>query len=151
MKRRTAKISPALRSRFPNSATPFAGSGQDFGAALFEDIGRGEEVALKIELRRRRTQERGAQDPALVQAAEGGAEAPVPLSYDRVTDEQMSSAIQRLSPRVRSAMELHVQGRKYREIASELGIPSGTVAKRLHLARAKLRTLLEPLMRQGEH
>jgi len=103
------------------------------------------------QLRRRRTQERGAQDPALASSAVVPAEAPAPLPFDRLTDEQMTSAIQRLTPRVRSTLELHVRGRKYREIADELGIPAGTVAKRLHMARAKLRTLLEPLMQGGEH
>ena len=103
------------------------------------------------QLRRRRTQERGAQDPTLMPAGAVPAEAPAPLPFDRLTDEQMSSAIQRLTPRVRGTLELHVRGRKYREIAEELGIPPGTVAKRLHLARAKLRTLLEPLMQGGEH
>lgn len=99
------------------------------------------------QLRRQRTRDRGANELA----REMTAEPTVRSLYERISDEQFASAIQALSPRIRSTMEMHAQGRKYHEIASELGIPSGTVAKRLHLGRAKLRSLLEPLLQQGDH
>lgn len=101
------------------------------------------------QLRRQRTREKGSVDPTLVQAEE--AEPAARSVYDRISDEQFNSAIQSLSPRVRTAIEMHAQGRKYHEIADELGIPMGTVAKRLHLARAKLRNLLEPILRGGDN
>jgi len=100
------------------------------------------------QLRRQRTRERGVPDLALAQPPEATAEPAARSLYDCISDDEFSRAIRTLSPRLRTTMEMHARGRKYHEIASELGIPSGTVAKRLHLGRAKLRSLLEPLLRK---
>ncbi|WP_224371193.1 RNA polymerase sigma factor [Hyalangium versicolor] len=102
------------------------------------------------QLRKQRTRERGAeelnrQDPTVEP------EPPPRPIFDRISDEQFSSAVQALSPVARATFELHASGRKYKEIAEELGIREGTVAKRLHDARSKLRKMLEPLIRLGDH
>lgn len=103
------------------------------------------------QLRRQRVRERGVEDPTLVGRVQGTSEPPAPEVYERISDEQFKAAVQALSPKVRTALELHARGRKYREIAQELGIPAGTVAKRLHDARSRLRKLLEPYLLSGEH
>jgi RNA polymerase sigma-70 factor (ECF subfamily) len=94
--------------------------------------------------RKRRVQAQGAQDPhlsneAVVEAPHEPASRPV---YDSLTDEQFSQALEKLSPKMRATFELHAAGKKYQDIASSLGIPVGTVSKRLHDARARLREFL---------
>lgn len=102
------------------------------------------------QLRKQRTRERRAEEPSLqADSVEPGL--PERSIYDRISDEQFTSAVQALSPVTRSAFELHARGRKYKEIADELGIREGTVAKRLHDARARLRRLLEPLIQLGDN
>jgi RNA polymerase sigma-70 factor, ECF subfamily len=102
------------------------------------------------QLRRQRTRERSA--PELAQQESTVDPEPPPKSlYDRVSDEQFSSAVRALSPVARTTFEMHARGRKYKEIAQELGIQEGTVAKRLHDARSRLRKLLEPLIQLGDN
>jgi RNA polymerase sigma factor (sigma-70 family) len=102
------------------------------------------------QLRRQRTREKSLAEPSLGEQTVPP-EPPPRSVYDRISEEQFSSAVQALSPVARTTFELHARGRKYKEIADELGIQEGTVAKRLHDARAKLRKLLEPLIQMGEH
>jgi len=102
------------------------------------------------QLRKQRTRERSATEPSL-QAATVEPEPPERSIYERISDEQFTSAVKALSPVARSTFELHARGRKYKEIASELGVLEGTVAKRLHDARSKLRRLLEPLIQLGDN
>jgi len=71
--------------------------------------------------------------------------APEPASQsacDTVTDEEFTKALGVLSPKSRATFELHAAGMKYQDISRAQGIPIGTVAKRLHDARLKLRALL---------
>jgi RNA polymerase sigma-70 factor (ECF subfamily) len=92
--------------------------------------------------RRRRVQAQGAQEPHLSNEV---VEAPEPDSrpvYDTLTDEQFSEALQALSPKMRATFEMHASGKKYQDIARSLGIPVGTVSKRLHDARARMREFL---------
>jgi RNA polymerase sigma-70 factor (ECF subfamily) len=101
--------------------------------------------------RKRKVQARGAMDPGI--SGEDLVEhepASMPV-YDTVTDEQFAQALQCLSPKLREAFELHVAGKKYQDIARILGVQLGTVAKRLHDARAKLREHLLPYTHQGMH
>jgi len=100
--------------------------------------------------RRRRVQSEGAKDPhlrneAVVDPDEPGSR-PV---YDSLTDEQFSEALQALSPKIRATFELHAAGKKYQDIARSLGIPVGTVSKRLHDARARLREFLLQHIQSG--
>ncbi len=93
--------------------------------------------------RRRKVQERGAQDPHLREEAVVTIEPPTEEVYDKITDEVFAKALEELSPKIRPTFEMHAAGKKYQDIARALGVPVGTVAKRLHDARAKLRDVLE--------
>ena len=80
--------------------------------------------------------------------------APEPVSqpmYDAITPEQISQAVQALSPKARAALELHAKGNRYLDIARLLGITPGTARKRLHDARAKLREILQSRLPPGGH
>jgi RNA polymerase sigma-70 factor (ECF subfamily) len=101
--------------------------------------------------RKLRVRAQGAQDPLLSAEAEAVQEPDSRPVYDTVSDEQFSQALQALSPKIRATFELHAAGKKYQDIAQDLGIPVGTVAKRLHDARAKLRDILQQLTTSGVH
>jgi RNA polymerase sigma-70 factor (ECF subfamily) len=63
-----------------------------------------------------------------------------------ISPAELSAALERCAPLDRQAFELHyVHGLRYTDIASRLGIAMGTVATRLHRARAQLRSELGPL------
>jgi len=100
--------------------------------------------------RRRKVQEHGAKELGL----DGEAEAPQPSArpaFDSITDEQFSQALQSLSPKIRETYQLHAAGMKYQDISQKLDVPMGTVAKRLHDAREKLRELLKRHATPGVH
>ncbi len=60
------------------------------------------------------------------------------------TRQALEKAVAALPPNYREVVHLfHVEQLSYKEIASTLGIPLGTVMTWLHRARAQLRTLLE--------
>lgn len=59
--------------------------------------------------------------------------------------QELLRALGELNPDFRSCLELHyVAGYRVREISSMLGVPAGTVKRRLHDARAFLRDQVEP-------
>jgi RNA polymerase sigma factor (sigma-70 family) len=93
--------------------------------------------------RRKKVQAQGAQDPHLREEAVVTLEPPSEEIYDTLTDEQFAEALKVLSPKIRETFELHAAGKQYQDIARIQGIPVGTVAKRLHDARAKLREVLQ--------
>jgi RNA polymerase sigma factor (sigma-70 family) len=99
------------------------------------------------QLKRQRTRDRSASDPNLLEGTSmgqaSGAESSV---FDRISDEEFSTAVESLSPRIRATVEMYAKGQRYHEISAALGVPMGTVAKRLYDARSKLRALLEPLL-----
>jgi RNA polymerase sigma-70 factor (ECF subfamily) len=101
--------------------------------------------------RKRRVQENGARDPIL--SGESSVEqAPSTLSaYEQITEEQFAQAVHTLSPKNRAVFELHLAGMKYQDIARSLDLKVGTVAKRLHDGRAKLRTFLQRFLTPGLH
>ncbi len=96
-----------------------------------------------MQCRKQRVQEQSARDPLLSEEAVVTPEPPTPGAGDTVTNEQFAQALQKLSPKVRTTFEMHAAGKKYQDIANSLGVPVGTVAKRLHDARAKLREVLQ--------
>jgi RNA polymerase sigma-70 factor (ECF subfamily) len=59
--------------------------------------------------------------------------------YEEVTPEAFEAAIQRLGPKLQQAYRLHMQDLSNDRIAKALGILPGTVAKRLHDARKRLK------------
>jgi RNA polymerase sigma-70 factor (ECF subfamily) len=92
--------------------------------------------------RKRKVQELGAKEPSLNN--ELATQEPVGDSvFDEITPEQIAEALDNLSPKLRETFKLHLSGKKYHEIAELLSIPMGTVAKRMHDARAKLHELLK--------
>ncbi|QSQ23216.1 RNA polymerase sigma factor [Pyxidicoccus parkwayensis] len=98
--------------------------------------------------RKQRVQARRVNDLSL--AAEARTEQPEPPpAYESLTDEQIEEAISMLGSVGRTTFELHAAGKKNPDIARELGIRPGTVAKRLHDARVKLRTILRKYLQAG--
>ncbi|HSC28389.1 MAG TPA: sigma-70 family RNA polymerase sigma factor, partial [Vicinamibacterales bacterium] len=71
---------------------------------------------------------------------------------DLVLRDAIDKALATLPEDMRTALVLRdVQGLDYREIASTLGVPIGTVESRIFRARQRLRPLLEPLRRPKEN
>ncbi len=72
-------------------------------------------------------------------------------AWANVTPDQLRAAMSELDDEFRRAYELHaLEGRSYRQIADELGIPMNTVGTRLLRARRKLRLILLRSMRAEE-
>jgi RNA polymerase sigma-70 factor, ECF subfamily len=71
-------------------------------------------------------------------------------AWELVTGEELRQALERLSPRLRAAFELHMSGLRYKAIAQRLGVAPGTVGTRLYLARRELRTQLQGCLPAGE-
>jgi RNA polymerase sigma factor (sigma-70 family) len=94
--------------------------------------------------RKRRVQEQGAKEPSLSAEAAPTQEYAADPIYDSITSEQVGEALDKLSPKLRETFKLHLTGKKYHEIAKLLGIPTGTVGKRIHDARERLHELLKP-------
>ena len=64
-------------------------------------------------------------------------------ALDRITDTTILDALRQLPPEFRTTIWLaDVEGYPYREVASLMGTPLGTVMSRLHRARGKLRHTL---------
>jgi RNA polymerase sigma-70 factor (ECF subfamily) len=89
--------------------------------------------------RKRKIQENGAKELSLKGEAEEAEESASPPAYDAVTDEAFAQGLSTLGPKIRATFEMHAAGAKYQDISRAQGIPIGTVAKRLHDARVKLR------------
>jgi len=66
--------------------------------------------------------------------------------YEKLTPEALEAAVAQLPDKARVTYRLHMKGLKNGDIASQLDIDSGTVAKRLHDARKTLCKLLTPLV-----
>lgn len=65
-------------------------------------------------------------------------------TFEGVSFEDLEAAVNRLTPKLKDAYILHAAGCGNGEIAQRLGVPLGTVGKRLWDARKKLREHLEP-------
>ncbi len=75
--------------------------------------------------------------------------APDAQAQSRETCEMVHSALQKLSPELREAVILRdLQDMDYREIATALRVPEGTVKSRINRGRAELARLLQRTYRQ---
>jgi RNA polymerase sigma-70 factor (ECF subfamily) len=103
---------------------------------------------LLIDHYRRTRQERVTdsieeQLPRMEEASAGLADPPDQLVKGRETSEILQAALQKLSPDLREAVILRdLQEMEYREIATVLNIPEGTVKSRINRGRAELARLL---------
>ncbi len=58
--------------------------------------------------------------------------------------EQLKEALAQLKPLDRQTLEaFYIRGRSLKQIAKEFAVPTGTVKRRLHVARLRLKTVLE--------
>lgn len=81
-----------------------------------------------------------------------GRSGPAETALERIPDDTVVDAVQRLSQDHRAVVALvDIDGLSYREAAEILGVPVGTVMSRLHRARRKLRTRLERAGYLSEH
>ena len=86
-------------------------------------------------------------EPVHFTAAGGPAEAALSGELGR----EIQTAIDALPEYHKSVFVLYeIQGLSYKEIAEVVGCSIGTVMSRLHYARKKLRTMLEPYVNTGE-
>ncbi len=86
--------------------------------------------------------------PLSEQIADRGA-APDAAVQSRETREMVHFALQKLSPELREAVILRdLQDMDYREIATALRVPEGTVKSRINRGRAELARLLQRTYKQ---
>ena len=84
------------------------------------------------------------------QSEDGSQLSDVGAPWQFISAQQLQAALQRCAAADRELFELHyAHGLRYNQIASRLGIAMGTVATRLHRARAQLRVELERLLSDG--
>ncbi len=96
--------------------------------------------------RRKKVQQQGAGEPNPSEEAELPQEPPGDSLYESIASEHLGLALDKLGPKLRETLKLHLEGKKYHEIAEILGVPIGTVGKRIHDARVRLHELLKPYM-----
>jgi RNA polymerase sigma-70 factor (ECF subfamily) len=76
---------------------------------------------------------------------------PAPPAWSRISTEQLRVAVDALAPDFREVYRKHaIDGRSYRDISVELGIPENTVGTRLARAREKLRRILVEMTSETE-
>lgn len=100
--------------------------------------------------RKRGVHDRASQDPHFGEEAVETSEFDSPLASDAVTPELFAQAVRALSPTLRETFELHSKGWSYQQLARHHGLQVGTIAKRLHDARASLREYLLKHLQRGE-
>jgi RNA polymerase sigma-70 factor (ECF subfamily) len=72
-------------------------------------------------------------------------------TYERISQERFEWAIEKLPRQQRLTFLLRSEGLRNQEIARQLGVSPGTVAKRLFDARQTLGELLRPYLDEGTH
>jgi RNA polymerase sigma-70 factor (ECF subfamily) len=94
-------------------------------------------------LRKQGVHLRAEPDPALQEAvAPAPPEQETPPLSATISDDELEQAMEALSDKQRQVLEASARGLRYKEIAQELGIREGTVAKRVFDARKALRAKL---------
>lgn len=90
-----------------------------------------------------------AQDPTLCQRKLFAAHNPENMLMERLLGDEVSAALRALAPGYRQVVVLaDLEGLSYKEIASRLNCPMGTVMSRLHRARRQLEEALAPYARE---
>jgi RNA polymerase sigma-70 factor (ECF subfamily) len=69
-------------------------------------------------------------------------DAPSPETWEHITMDHITEALEQLDPGFRRVYELHASGSSYAAISRELGISINTVGTRLLRARSKLKVIL---------
>jgi RNA polymerase sigma-70 factor, ECF subfamily len=92
---------------------------------------------------------RAENDPTITRWTLGQVD--TPASYARITKERFDWAIGQLPLQQRLTFLLRSQGLRNQEIASQMGLKPGAVAKRLFDARQRLNALLKPYADEGTH
>jgi len=94
------------------------------------------------DLRKKAVHLRAEPDPVLSQALNPEPEPSDPPLSATISDQELELAMSFLSQKQREVFEASARGLRYAEIARELGIREGTVAKRIFDARRRLRAKL---------
>ena len=69
----------------------------------------------------------------------------IPSGWEMMSLEDVEAVIPQLAPPLRTVIDLYLEGTcSYRQMSARLGISTQTVGTRLHRARNKIRSLLEP-------
>jgi RNA polymerase sigma factor (sigma-70 family) len=89
-----------------------------------------------------------ALEELLGQLGEGSSNNPSVTPAAEELEELLKKAIDRLSPRLRAAIELDTQGLSDEQIAARLGVEPATVKKHLSRARARLKSIM---LQEAEH
>jgi RNA polymerase sigma-70 factor (ECF subfamily) len=64
----------------------------------------------------------------------------------KTNDKPLKEALQELKPLDRETLEaFYIRGRSLKQIAKEFAVPTGTVKRRLHVARQRLKDGLETI------
>lgn len=100
--------------------------------------------------RKRKSEKQGAEDPTLERLTMAHPPDPKRLS-ETIPDEDFDAAMKKLSPTLRTTIELRLSGKRYHEIAEAQQISVGAVGKRMSDARKKLLRMLAPFFSSGEH
>lgn len=101
--------------------------------------------SFRSNLRKKMVREGAVVDPTL-EASVTPEESPDPESFMTITDAEFDRALVCLTEKQRRVLELNQQSRPHADIARELDIRVGTVAKRLFDARKRLRAELQRII-----
>lgn len=83
-------------------------------------------------------------DDEIMQTVRGPVDSPVQTLIDRERSDRLYASLEQLRPLDRETlMDFYIRGESLIEIASRLEVPIGTVKRRLHTARLRLRQALE--------
>src|SRR5262245_3380175 len=83
-------------------------------------------------------------DPEMLDAVQGVGRTPDQELEVREAVEQLKAALAELKPLDRQTLEaFYIRGRSLKQMAKEFAVPTGTIKRRLHVARQRLKSVLE--------
>lgn len=111
---------------------------------------RREQGVLRLDAPLRERDESGAELRVAAIASDAWSDDPELAFFDSLVDDRVAAAVSHLPPDYRHVLELSdVEELSYEEIATQLGIPIGTVRSRLFRARRLLRAALAPYAKEA--